>query len=510
MVQAEGGYLPCMLVDEKAKYAALKARDRRFDGVFFVGVLSTGIYCRPVCTAKTPGRAQCRFFASAAGAEREGFRPCLKCRPELAPGLDPALAPGVAPIDGSARAARAAARMIERGALDGGSVAGLAAEMGLSDRHLRRLVQTWCGATPVELAQTRRLLLAKQLLTETRMPIGEVARASGFLSVRRFNHLFLERYRMAPTRFRARAEPGDGKATELCLAYRPPLAWEAMLEFLAGRAISGVEEVREETYARTVAVGTRVGCVRVRRDERGPMLRVSMDETLLPVAGEILARLREMFDLDARPDVIAEHLLSSTDACEALRTSVREMPGLRVPGCFEKFELLWRCVVGQQVSVKAASTIAGRLAERFGEKLEGEGLTRLTPTAEGMARSRPGEIEALGVPAARAGAVRAIARFVAEGGLCRGVLLDPAEGIRRLRELPGIGPWTASYAAMRALRWPDAFPAGDLVLRKAAGNVGERELEAMSAAWRPWRAYAAMHLWRAAARKRRTGDVAAA
>ena len=396
-------------LSEDSYYRALSARDRRFDGVFFVGVKSTGIYCRPVCPARTPRRDRCRFFVAAAAAEQAGFRPCLRCRPELAPGQ--------APVDSKSRFAHHIAARIESGALDdGGSLEHLAGEFGLSSRQLRRIVAAELGVSPVELAQTRRLLLAKQLLTETRLPIIEVAYASGFASVRRFNALFRAHYRLTPSRLRKAADsPADKHTLRLTLNYRPPLAWDEMLDFLAARAITGVEAVEDRTYLRTVALRKHRGWLRVGRAENGHALSVDLSPSLTPVLPNVLARLRSLFDLDARPDVVAEHL----SADERLRPLVRQTPGLRVPGCFDAFELAWRAVLGQQVSVRSATTLAGRIANTFGETIDTPfpQLTRLSPTASRLAAVEVKDLAKPGIVRTRAASLGALAKAAARGGL---------------------------------------------------------------------------------------------
>lgn len=468
-------------------YRALTARDTRFDGLFFVGVRTTGIYCRPVCTAKTPRSASCRFFASAALAEQGGFRPCLRCRPELAPGH--------APVDRAGSVARAAARRIEAGALsDGSRLEDLAASLGMSSRQLRRVVRQELGVSPVELAQTNRLLLAKRLIAETRLPMIEVAFAAGFESVRRFNALFRSHYRLTPSELRrASLNAVSADCLRLMLAYRPPLPWESLLRFLAARSIPGVECVSDNAYHRTVAIGEHRGWLSVSQVASKPLLQVELSTDLAHALPSILVRLRNLFDLDARPDVIDKHL--ATDS--RLAAAVRRQPGLRVPGAFDPLELCLRAVLGQQVSVRGASTLAGRFAARFGEAITTPRpcLNRLAPMAETIAAARTTTLAGLGVPTARAECIRNLARAVARGELDLESSMHPTETIARVVELPGIGPWTAEYIAMRALRWPDAFPAGDLGLLKASGVKNARVLEKLAETWRPWRSYAAMHLW---------------
>ncbi|MBY0527796.1 MAG: helix-turn-helix domain-containing protein [Gemmataceae bacterium] len=476
-----------MIITDDVCYRALVARDTRFDGVFFVGVKTTEIYCRPVCTAKPPGRDRCRFFTSAALAEQAGFRPCLRCRPELAPGH--------APIDTTRTIARTAAARIEAGALsDGGSLEDLAASMGLSSRQLRRSVREELGVSPVELAQTNRLLLAKRLIAETQLPMVQVAFAAGFESVRRFNALFRSHYRLTPSSLRrpSSTAPATG-CLRLVVAYRPPLDWNAMLRFLAARAIPGVEYVTGVTYHRTVGIGEHRGWLSVTPVADRHLLAVDIATALAPALPSLLVRLRNLFDLDARPDVIAGHLALDP----LLAPWVKHQPGLRVPGAFDSFELGVRAILGQQVTVRGASTLAGRIARQFGVAIDTPlpCLNRITPTAGALSAARMSRLTGLGLPNARAESLRALARGVASGEIDIEPGVDPIAVVARLVELPGIGPWTAEYIAMRALRWPDAFPAGDLGLVKASRLKSAKALGMAAERWRPWRAYAAMYLW---------------
>lgn len=478
-----------MELNHERCYRALVTRDARFDGLFFVGVTTTGIYCRPVCTARTPGQDRCRFFPGAAAAEQEGFRPCLRCRPELAPGRSS--------IDAVGRVARAAAARIEAGALnDGGSLESLACEFGLSSRQLRRVMRQELGVAPVQLAQTHRLLLAKQLLTETRLPVIQVAHASGFESLRRFNALFRSHYRLTPSRFRKSLETApDGEPLRLRLSYRPPLAWDELLRFLEARAILGVERVAGESYARTVAIGPHRGWLKVAPASVPNTLSVEFAASLAPVLAPLLARLRRLFDLCARPDVIASHLAGD----ERIGHAVGACPGLRVPGSFSGFELAWRAILGQQVSVRAATTVARRLAATLGEPIETPDpeLNCLTPSPERVAEAEVEEMAALGMTRDRARSIKAIAEADAVGRLRLEPGADPEATIAQLREFPGVGEWTAHYIAMRALGWPDAFPHGDLGLLRGLGESSPTRLRAIAEPWRPWRAYAVMHVWNA-------------
>jgi len=475
-----------MPLDPDLCYRSLNARDTRFDGVFYVGVTSTGIYCRPICPTRAPQRKNCRFFANAATAEREGFRPCLRCRPELAPGL--------APMDAVGRVAAAAVARIEAGALNEAGIEALATEMGLSGRQLRRSIEREYGVAPVELAQTRRLLLAKQLLTETQIKVADVAFASGFSSLRRFNHLFRSRYRLSPTALR-RSLPGtaSGDAVMLRLAYRPPLDWDALLDFLVGRGAAGVEAADGERYLRAVRIGECAGWIAAAPIKGEAALRVEVASALLPVLTPLLARLRRLFDLDANPQAIAEHL-----SCDPrLSASLSRRPGLRVPGAFDGFELALRAVLGQQISVKAATTVFGRFARAYGEPVATPfvALTHTGPRAALIAEASLDEVAALGLPRTRAATVRGLARAVTTGAVRLEPGINPEQAVAALKELPGIGDWTAQYVAMRALRDPDAFPASDLGIYRSLGVSKPRDALAAAEGWRPWRAYAVLHLW---------------
>jgi AraC family transcriptional regulator of adaptative response / DNA-3-methyladenine glycosylase II len=608
-----------MTLDRASCYRALTARDARFDGVFYVGVTSTRIYCRPVCRVKMPRAANCRYFSHAAAAERAGFRPCLRCRPELAPGN----APGNALVDATAQLAERATRAIAAGALNGGSLEALAGSLGVSSRHMRRAVAAHAGVSPIDLATTYRLLLAKRLLHETTLPVAQVAFAAGFESLRRFNASFKGRYRLSPAALRRDATTGektppsaaaravahdarlvtahmvsartvtarpvtarpvtarpvtarpvtarpvtarpvtartvgartvgaqsvaarpvklrrDASSTtesttdttqiDLTLEYRPPLDWDSLLAFLAARATPGAEYVDAGRYVSTVRI-TRSGAThadarasralapvdvvtghlevalhaprparasrgRGATPERAGQVHVRLSPSLLPVLMPLLARVRDLLDLDANPDAIARHLVQS-----GVAVSAQSFGGIRIPGTLDGFALALRAILGQQVSVKGATTVMGRLVTRFGEPYSAGDprLTRLMPAAATIGACSTGDIATLGMPGARADAVIALARAVAGGALDLAPGGDVDRTMRTLTALPGIGDWTAHYIAMRALRWPDAFPANDLVLRRAAGNVTAARLLARAEAWRPWRAYAAMHLWRGAA-----------
>jgi AraC family transcriptional regulator of adaptative response / DNA-3-methyladenine glycosylase II len=483
--------------DRKSLYKALSARDTRFDGIFFVGVTSTGIYCRPICPVKTPKAANCRFFDSAQQAEQAHFRPCLRCRPELAPGN--------APIDGSQRIAHLILQRLEEGTIDNDAgLETIARQFDLSSRQIRRIIRKELGVSPIQLLLTRRLLLAKQLLTETSLPVTQIAFASGFASLRRFNDAFNTRYRLAPTRLRKHALGDAGvmqrsETSTLQLSYRPPYDWIGLLAFLKARALKDIEWIGEDFYARTVRLGASKGWIKVTQANKKNALVLEFTHSLTPVLPALLTRVRNLFDLNSRPDVIATHL--SRD--KRLAPLVKRTPGMRVPGAFNGFELGLRAIIGQQITVKAATTVAGRFAEAFGEHYVTPypQLSRLTPVAARVARASIDDIARLGIVSARSKSIVALARAQGSGALSldSGVHHNPDETIRRLADLPGIGLWTAHYIAMRALRWPDAFPKEDIAVRNNLGSVSAQQAQEMSQAWRPWRSYAVLHIWKTGA-----------
>jgi AraC family transcriptional regulator of adaptative response / DNA-3-methyladenine glycosylase II len=469
-----------MKLDSETCYQALLTHDPRFDGVVFVGVSTTRVYCRTVCPARTPRRQNCAFFQSAAAAECAGFRPCLRCRPELAPGN--------ARVDASNRLASAIAGRIEDGILTEAKVGELAEQLQISERHLRRVIQQEFGVSPIDIAQTQRLLLAKRLLTDTDLSVTEAAFASGFSSLRRFNALIRERYRLTPSELRrnrgtARKTSDDGFVCEL--AYRPPLDWESMLSFLALRAVQGVEAISENCYARTVSVGKYRGWIAVRNTPERRTLRVELSSQLVPVLYQVLAKVKRLFDLAAEPQQIAARL----------GALAKRNPGLRVPGAFDGFEVGLRAVLGQQVSVKAARTLAGRLVAAFGDTIETplESLHHLAPDPARVLELDPAKLVALGILRTRVESIRALARAVLDQSIVLEPGPAPEQTIRRLTELPGVGEWTAHYMAMRALSWPDAFPHGDLGVRKALNEQRKAEILKVAETWRPWRSYAVMH-----------------
>ncbi len=484
-----------MDMDDDACYRAFQMRDARFDGRIFSGVTSTGIYCRPICPARTPKRENMRFYRSAAAAQEAGFRPCLRCRPETSPDLGS--------WRGTSNTVSRALGLIEAGALDNGDVDSLAERLGVGERQLRRLFQQHVGASPVAVAQTRRVLLAKQLLHETRMPMAEVALAAGFGSVRRFNETFQQLFDRPPAKLRrlggAEVAAGEGGAATIRLPYRAPYDWPAMLAFLSARAIPGVEAVREGRYARSLRVGAARGVVMIEPGE-GDYLKATLRFPKVEAWPAVIARVRRVFDLAADPAVIQAHLSEDPD----LAPLVAARPGLRAPGAWDGFELAVRAVLGQQITVQAARMLAGKITAAHGAPLEDEaanalGLTHFFPEPGALAQA---DVETLAMPRARGRALVGLAAAAAADPELFGMRRSLDEAVAALRALPGIGEWTAQYIAMRALREPDAFPSADIGLMRALeGPDGVRptavELLARAERWRPWRAYAASHLWAA-------------
>jgi AraC family transcriptional regulator of adaptative response / DNA-3-methyladenine glycosylase II len=463
---------------------ARRSRDPRFDGRFFIAVTTTGIYCRPVCPAPSPKEANVRYFPSAAAAAEAGFRPCLRCRPETSPGTPAWL--------GTSTTVSRALRLINENGLSDESLEDLAERLGIGSRQLRRLFLKHLGATPVAVVQTRRLHFAKTLIDQTDLPFTQAALASGFNSIRRFNASFRTLYGRTPTELRGLARRSGASPPEqyrFRLPFRPPLDWDGLLGFLAPRAIPGVEEVTAECYRRTIELQGKRGQIEVRLDKRGGALDLRIH---FPDAGaliRIVERVRRIFDLRADPAEIRARL--ETDPLLAGRVALR--PGLRVPGAWDGFELAVRAILGQQVSVKGATTLAGRVVRTFGEPIElGGGLTHVFPTPAALAAA---DYSTIGLPAARAEAIRRLSLAVERGELPFTGVADPAQWMERFRALPGIGEWTAQYVAMRALGEPDAFPTADLGLLRASGAASPKQLEQRAEQWRPWRAYAAMYLW---------------
>lgn len=478
-----------MYLDFEACERVRMARDARFDGRFFIGVTSTGIYCRPICPAPHAKSKNVKYYPTAAAAAEAGFRPCLRCRPEAAPGTPAWL--------GTSTTVRRGLNLINEGVLDAVSVEELATRLGIGARHLHRLFIQHVGASPMAVAQTRRLHFAKRLIDDTRLPMTDIALASGFGSLRRFNDAFHQTYGKAPRDLRRERRKDVPESDALCLklAYRPPYDWNAIRDFLATRALPGVERVTADSYARSVEVNGSSGWFEVRQVAETHALELSVHglgpETLFTV----VRKVRHMFDLVADP----EDVRSTLKEDKLLAPLVRRRPGLRVPGAWCPFELSVRAVLGQQVSVAAARTFAARIVAAYGRPLPepAEGLTHLFPEPKALVSA---DLSGVGLTGARARTLNALAGAVLEGQVC----FDTAsaeETREELQRIPGIGAWTVEYAAMRALADPDAFPAEDLILRRMAGNghsLTAKELTNRAEAWRPWRAYAVLHLWRAA------------
>jgi AraC family transcriptional regulator of adaptative response / DNA-3-methyladenine glycosylase II len=483
-----------MDLDFEACRRAFVTRDPRFDGRIFCGVKTTGIYCRPICPARTPKAENVVYFPSAAAAQEAGFRPCLRCRPEASPDLGA--------WRGTSNTVSRALALIEAGALDQGDVEALATRLGVGERQLRRLFRQHLGASPVSVAQTRRVLLAKQLIQETRLPMTEVALASGFGSVRRFNETFQQLFGRPPAELRrshASAQSSPGEAVTVRLPYRAPYDWDGVIGFLTARALPGVETVAPDRYARTLTAGGARGVVVV-RPGGGDALEAEIRFPRLQALPAVIARIRRVFDLSADPALIGAHLAQDP----ALAPLVAARPGLRAPGAWDGFELAVRAVLGQQVSVQAARSLGARLVAAYGEPLDDAaaaelGLTHLFPTPDRMAGQ---DIAALGIPRARGAALEALARRVAEDPAIFTPGADLESAVAALSSLPGVGPWTAQYIALREQREPDAFPHADVGLLRALAGAGAprptpAQLLARAEAWRPWRAYAAQHLWAA-------------
>ena len=482
-----------MDLDVDACYRAFRTRDARFDGRLFAGVRTTRTYCRPICPARMPKRENMMFYATAAAAQEAGFRPCLRCRPETAPEL--------AAWRGTSNTVSRALALIDAGALDDTKIDCLAERLGVGERQLRRLFRQHLGASPVSVAQTRRVLLAKQLIHETRLSMAEVALASGFGSIRRFNEIFQQLFGRPPRALRHAAACDISSEAKgeviILLRYRPPYDWPAMAAFLKARAIPGVEVVSSDRYARTIEINGVHGVVAVEPSSDNA-LRIAVRFSQLATLPTIITRLRRVFDLSADPQAINAQLAED----RLLAPLVAARPGLRVPGAWDGFELAVRAVLGQHITVAAAVRLAEKLVAHYGLPLSGtglemEGLTHVFPRPEHLASA---DLTALGMPRTRAATLASLAAAVVANPQILETARSLTECVTRLRALPGIGEWTAQYIAMREFREPDAFPAGDIGLLQAFTDAlgkrsTSRELLARAERWRPWRAYAAQHLW---------------
>lgn len=476
-----------MTLDSDIAYQALLSRDSRFDGRLFVGVKTTGIYCRPICRVRAPKASSCQYYETAVAAEAAGFRPCLRCRPELAP--------GVSLVDSPDALATAAARMLDAGAGRNG-LAEIARRTGVGERHLRRVFQAHFGVTPIAYAQTQRLLLAKHLLTETDLAVAEIALLAGFGSLRRFNALFLSRYRLAPSDLRRQRTcvPSTAQLT-LCLDYRPPFDWDSLMAFFAARAMPLVEHVEAGVYRRCVRGSSSTdapgGWIEVRHDPGRSRVQLTLSDSLRADLVPLLAAVRRQFDLDCDPHRVVE----------TLGELAASRPGLRLPGAIDGFEQAVRAILGQQISVAAATTLAGRLVLHHGTPIATPfaTLTHLFPAAAEISQLIESDFTGLGILATRARSIMALARAVASGVLRLDAQAPLAQTRAQLLELPGIGEWTAQYIALRCLSWPDAFPHTDLIIRRAFPGLKPEQILAAAECWRPWRGYATLHLWKQAA-----------
>jgi AraC family transcriptional regulator, regulatory protein of adaptative response / DNA-3-methyladenine glycosylase II len=481
-----------LTLDTRICDRARLAKDPRFDGLFFVGVLSTGIYCRPICPARSPKQENMVYFPSAAAAAEAGLRPCLRCRPEAAPG-SPAW-------NGTSATVSRAMMLIRQGALNEGRLEDLASKLGVGSRHLRRLFQTHIGASPKSLATTQKILFAKKLLGETALPVTQIAFASGFGSIRRFNAAFSKIYGRTPSAIRRRSNGSKtaGSALFQCsltLSYRPPFHWPGMLGFFESRAIPGVEFVAHGVYHSTIRINETTGVISVAHQPRDNALRLTVALSDSRDLMAIVERVRRMFDLDANMTAIHD-VLAADGVLERL---MRKQPGLRLPGAWDPFEAAVRAVVGQQISVKGARTVIGRIAAKAGpmfESVDHPELTHFFPTARELNACNLGMV---GMPETRIRTVRALAEEVDRGRFSFVVNGSLSDFIEQLTRIPGIGDWTAQYIAMRAMGEPDAFPAEDLGIIKALQQGDKRltpkQIRQRAEEWRPWRAYAAMYLW---------------
>lgn len=473
-------------------YRAIATRDARFDGRLFIGVKTTGIYCRPICPARTPKRENVTFWPSAAAAQAAGFRPCLRCRPEISP--------DAAAWRGTSNTVSRALALIAEGGLDGedASLTAMCERLGVGERQLRRLFDKHLGAPPIAVAQTRRVLFAKQLIQESRLPMAHIADAAGFGSVRRFNDAFRKLYRRSPSDLRRQTgAPPVLSTVTLRLGYRAPYDWDAMLAFLSHRAIDGVELVEKDSYRRTIEIDGAFGSIAVTPGKNALEATIRFPRVTALLA--IVARLRRLFDLDADIQTIGAHL--SGDA--ALAPLIARRPGLRTPGAWDGFEHAVRAILGQQITVTGARRLAVKIVDIAGTAIapEASGDARLSRVFPSAARMAKHDLSTLGMPKARIAALVALAGAVAGNPK----LIEPAgsyeETLEKLQSLPGFGPWTAQYWALRALRDSDAFPAADVALLRSplVAENGKRPspkaLLARAECWRPWRAYAAQHLW---------------
>jgi len=477
-----------MQLDPDTCFRAVSSRDRRFDGKFFIGITSTRIYCRPVCPARHAKRCNMEFYPTAAAAEAAGYRPCLRCFPEYSPAY-------VAANDGQ-EVIKRALQLIATGELDENGVTGVAKKLGISDRHLRRLFADHLGATPLAFAQTRRVQFAKQLIADTKLTMTKIAFASGFQTIRQFNGAFKQLYGRTPIELRRSSRTGEKSACapiHMKLAYRPPFNWEPILDFLQPRLQSGIEAIEGQTYRRFVTFEDESGIVEIRHCPDRHSLELAAPSQLWHHARALVEQTRRMFDLDADPMTIGEHLRSDQD----LSRLIGPESCVRVLGGWEPFSDAIRIILGQQVSVAGATTLCARLIRQFGKQFSDDQLGWAFPKPSKLAAA---DTASIGIPKSRAIAIKEFSSAVARRWIVLDGTMGLVEFLDRTTSLPGIGKWTANCIAMRSLKEPNAFPAGDLGIRKAMSPglrnlVTEKKVELRAASWQPWRSYAAMALW---------------
>ncbi len=486
-----------MELNKQTYKQAWLSKDARFDGKFFIGVKSTKIYCRPVCPVKLPSFKNVTFFKTAAQAGANGFRPCLRCRPETSPGT---------PVwSGTSTTVSRALRLIANGDLDETDLPTFATRLGITERHLCRLFGQHLGASPNAVAQTRRLHTAKRLIDETNLPMTQVALSSGYSSLRRFNDHIKQTYGTTPTRLRKNKSANDQPESNgwyvFKLPYRPPYNWEYLLKFLKVRATPGVEKVEDGKYIRSIGTRKYPGIIQVSCDQANHQLICQIQTSKPEELFLVIEKIKRIFDLGADPQII----LNTLKKDKKLWPLVKKNQGLRVPGCWDGFEIAVRAIVGQQISVVGATTVMGKIVEKYGEKpcptfITGSGdISYLFPMPSILAKL---DIESLPMPKARAATIARVAQAIADGELELDDSQQPEQMLEQLLSIKGIGPWTAQYIAMRALTHPDALLEGDLVLEKKAAQLYDKGDRMKTSAllkyaekWRPWRAYAAMHIW---------------
>ncbi len=470
-------------------YAAIKSRDDRFDGKFLMGVVTTGIYCRPICPARTPLKENIRIFRHASEAAEASFRPCLRCRPELAAESQNFL--------GVSKSVVRALKKIEEGFLDKYTIADLASEMGVSERQLRRCFLTHLGTTPSTIATTRRLLTAKKLLNESNIPMSKVAYNAGYKSIRQFNHAIKKNYGRRPSDLRKRKE-SDMDNTEIILKtpFFPEYDWQYILDYFRNRCVPFFETVTNDSYKRLIKIDDKVGFIELKQCDH-KNLQVHIDPSLIDCVSQILTRVRGMFDLTCDP----EHFQEIFQKDKVIMDLFRKNKGIRVPGCWDFYELGIRTIINQQISIKAAVTVLDRIVRKYGLTHREDSTLKLFPDAEVL---RDANLDNLGLTSAKIDSIKNFSIFVLNGGLENLKNSDSYdESVAILTAIKGIGPWTANYLLMRGLRENDAFLYGDVVFNKKIeqfydiDSKDKKKVTEIAEQWRPWRSYATHLLWNA-------------